>query len=134
MPAMLTDIWRSFRCTPLWVQIWVAFLASMNLATIAFINQPFGGTIAVLSYAGMAGVVIVAMIQRGVSKAASIPHVLVWTPQILLLGYWPLIGGPNDPTYNRFLLVLLATNVISLAFDYIDSIKWLRGNRDIFRP
>lgn len=50
---------------------------------------------------------------------------------MIALAWWLAESGPNNPTYNAFLTVLLVANLISLIFDYIDSIKWLRGAREI---
>lgn len=130
---MLNEIWQSYRSIPLWVQIWVYFLVLVNLLSAAFLGEYNAALIAFLSYAGMIPNVFLALIQRGVSKAWSISHVLVWTLQVPIIGYYLLIGGPNYQVYKTFLIILLVANIISLVFDYIDSIKWLLGDRKISR-
>lgn len=131
---MLTEIWQSYRTLPLWVQIWVYFLVVVNLLSAAFFKEYNSGIIAFLSYAGMIPNVFLALIQRGVSKAWSISHVFAWTLQVPIIGYYLVMGGPTSLTYKIFLIILLVTNFISLVFDYIDSIKWLLGDRKISRP
>lgn len=131
---MFVDIWQSYRSVPLWVQIWVYFLVVVNLLTVVFLGEFSAGTIAVLSYAGMIPNIFLALFQRGVSKAWSISHVFVWTLQIPIIGYYLFVGSPTSSTYTTFLIVLLVTNIISLVFDYIDSIKWVMGDREISQP
>lgn len=128
---MLADIWDSIRSLPTWVKYWMLFLGPLNAVAILFLDQPNGPLIAFLSYAGMLFLGVIAVIQRGLSKAGSIPHVIFWTPQLIFLIWWFAAGGPTDPTFRLFLIVLIYTNIISLMFDYIDSIRWVRGERDI---
>lgn len=128
---MLNELWHSIRALPLWVKLWMLFLGPINVCTIFFLDEPYGIWIAILAYGGMIPLGIIAVIQRGLSKAGSIPHVIAWTPLVIALAWWLAESGPNNPTYNAFLTVLLVANLISLIFDYIDSIKWLRGAREI---
>ncbi len=128
---MLTDLLQSIRALPLWVKLWMLFLGPINVCTILFLDEPFGLWIAISAYGGMIPLGIIAIIQRGLSKAGSIPHVIAWTPLVIGLAWWLLTSGPTNPTYSAFLTVLFIANCISLVFDYIDSIKWLRGQRKI---
>lgn len=126
---MLQQIWKSFRALPGWVQIWVAFiLAPVNMATIFFINEPGGLLIAGLANVAMMMNMPVMMRERGFSKLMGLPHLIPWTILVyILLFNRPLAEG----VYDTFLWVLLITNVISLMFDYPDTVRWLRGERKI---
>ena len=130
---MLTDIWNSVRALPTWVKIWMLFLGPLNALTILFLDQPNGPLIAFLAYAGMFFLGVLAIFQRGLSKAGSIPHVIFWTPLVGFIIGWFISGGPAAEPYRTFLIILLITNLISLAFDYVDTFKWLRGDREILR-
>ena len=127
------DIWRSFRAIPLWVQIWiVVLLMPINLATLAFWGQPNGALITVLAIGGMALNLPIMVVERGLSKLMSLPHVLLWTPLVVIVAV--MIGGPLDPAFKTFLWILLLLDVISLAFDFPDIWKWWKGDRSVARP
>jgi len=58
----------------------------------------------------------------------SIPHLLPWTVLVLLI----IFRRPEATgLYSTFLWALLVVNLISLAFDYVDALKWLKGDRAI---
>ena len=129
---MVWDIWSSFRRMPLWVQIWVVVvLVPVNLAASCFISMPYGRVVALLAIGGMLPNLVIMGRERGLSKAMAIPHLVIWTPLVVLTGWLlaSLVGAPSS--YMRFLAVLLLVDLISLGFDYPDAVKWLRGDRKI---
>ncbi|QIE44535.1 hypothetical protein G5B38_02760 [Pseudohalocynthiibacter aestuariivivens] len=124
---MIADIWHSFRSLPLWVQIWVfGILVPVNAAAILWVDAPYGGWVAALAIGGMLPNVWIMWRMRGFPRSMAVPHVLVWTPLVALL-VWLLSGlvGASDG-YIRYLWLLLAVDLISLGFDYVDTYKWLR--------
>lgn len=128
---MIGEIWQSFRRLPGWVQVWVAMiLVPVNLAAVAFVGHPHGVWVAVLAIGGMVPNLPIMLIERGLSKAMSWPHVLIWTPLVALL-LWLLASGQGSGGYRTYLTVLLVVDLISLGFDYIDAGKWLKGDRGI---
>jgi hypothetical protein len=133
---MLIDIWRSFRRIPLWVQIWVAgILMPINFLAVLFFTENYGQWVAILAIAGMLPNAVILATERGLSKMMAIPHVLIWTPLCLLLAwllYGHFNGGPVlSDNYAYYLMALLIIDVISLGFDFPDTLKWLRGDRAI---
>ena len=121
--SRLARIWKSHSELPAWVQIWMYFiLGPVNLATLAFLNQPGGVLIAALSLSGMAFTVAIVFATGGFSKVAAAGHVLPWTPLVLMLTF---ARPDGSAVYQTFLTVLLVTNVISLAFDFNDLQTWL---------
>lgn len=121
--AMIADIWASFRRMPLWVQIWVALiLVPVNVAALALLGAPNGLWIAVLAVGGMLPNLGIMIRERGFSKAMALPHVLIWTPLVVLL-----LITPKTPLIG----LILAVDLVSLGFDYPDTIKWLRGDRGV---
>ena len=129
---MIADIWRSYRRMPQWVQVWVAFiLVPANLAPVLFLGQPYGIWVAVLSIGGMMPNLAIMMAERGLSKRMALPHVVVWTPLVVVLGW--VLFGPVAPVggFAVMLTVLLVVDLISLGFDYRDTVKWWRGDRAI---
>ncbi|MFT7595503.1 MAG: hypothetical protein ACI8R4_002832 [Paracoccaceae bacterium] len=133
---MIVDIWSSFRRMPGWVQIWAALiLVPVNLAPLAFLGQPVALWVAlwvaVLSVGGMLPNLWIMLAERGLSKRMAVPHVFIWTPLVVLVG-WVLISGPAlTPRYTAMLWVLLMVDMVSLGFDYVDAIKWRNGDRAI---
>lgn len=126
---IFVEIWDSFRSTPTWVQIWIMLvLGPINMASMFFINEPMGMLIAFLANIGMLLNIPVMIYDRGVSKLMSIPHLLPWTALVLVI----LFNRPAATgLYDTFLSALLIINIISLAFDYVDSMKWIKGDRAI---
>lgn len=133
---MLFDIWKSFRRMPLWVQIWMTgILMPINFISLAFVSEPLGLWVAILAVGGMMPNAVIMAVERGLSSAMAIPHLFMWTPLCLLAAYL-LYGHYNggqvlSENYACFILALLIIDVISLAFDYPDTRKWLRGDRHI---
>lgn len=129
---MILEIWKSFRSMPAWVQIWVAFiLAPVNMASLAFLNEPSGLWIAFLANIAMMMNMPVMLYDRGFSKMMALPHLLPWT----ILVIWLMVARPiGSDIYNSYLTILLVINTISLLFDYPDALHWKRGDRQPSRP
>ncbi len=66
--------------------------------------------------------------QMGYVKLLGLPHILVWTPLAWYL--WRLINQANMPVWpRRILMVVLATLLGSLAFDTVDMVRYVLGER-----
>ncbi|WP_299884441.1 hypothetical protein [uncultured Ruegeria sp.] len=127
---MLLDIWTSFRNLPLWVQIWVSFiLVPVNLIPLAFLDQPLGILIAVLAIAGMAFNIPIMLVTRSMSGAMALPHIVFWTPMVVIVIGLLLSGAELRSTYLGFLVILFVVDVISLAFDIRDAARWLANKK-----
>ena len=129
---IVLEIWNSFRSMPAWVQIWVAFiLAPVNMASLLFLNEVYGLWIALLAIGGMTPNLVIMAYERGLSKAMALPHLVIWTPLVIIIALWLNDGGPDAQLFPMYLWVLLGVNLISLAFDLKDGLAWLGGDRDI---
>jgi len=129
---MIIDIWHSFRRLPGWVQIWVALiLVPVNLAPLLFLGAPYAVWVAVLSVGGMMPNLPIMLDERGLSKRTALPHLLIWVPLLVLLGW--VLANVDGVTggYRTLLLLLLVVDLISLGFDFPDALKWWRGDREI---
>lgn len=121
----LARIRQSFFDLPTWVQIWMMFiLGPVNMATLAFLNQPAGVLIAALALSGMIITVAIVIAVGGFFKLAAAGHVLPWTPLVLILTF---ARPDGTAVYQAFLTALLVINVISLAFDLNDLRIWLKS-------
>ena len=128
---LIQDIWSSFRRMPLWVQIWVALiLVPINMLSLAFLYAPNGLWVAILAIGGMTPNLFFMIKERGFSSIMAVPHIFIWTPLVILVACMLYKGG-LPAGYTKYLWALLVINVISLAFDFPDSLKWLKGKRDI---
>ncbi|MCI5097892.1 MAG: hypothetical protein MRY77_16390 [Rhodobacteraceae bacterium] len=124
---VFVEIWQSFRRLPLWVQIWVALiLIPVNLIPLVLFLQGAPGwvLIALLSVGGMALNLPIMLMERGFSRTMALPHVVLWTPLVLLL-----IGRLEEG--DALVVLILLVDVVSLAFDYVDAVKWWRGDRAV---
>lgn len=127
---LFSDVWKSFMALPLWVKLWMALiLMPANFAALYFFREPNGIMIASLAVLGMAFNLVPILIQRGLGKAMSIPHLIFWFPLIIFIVFTalPVAGGP----YQIYLIVLLLINTISLVFDVVDTVKWIKGDRSV---
>ncbi len=130
--GLIRDVWRSFRAMPLWVQFWVALvLVPVNLAAALFWNQPGGALIAVLAIGGMLPNVAMMLAERGLSKGMALSHVALWTPLGAIVAWRLLAGEGGAPAYTTYLWLLLAVDLVSLAFDFPDAWKWWKGDRAV---
>jgi hypothetical protein len=134
MQQLVSDIWRSYRALPGWVQIWVAgILVPVNSASIFFVGQPNGWLLASLAIGAMLPNLYFIIVERGFSKAMALSHLLIWVPLVVWLFVWLPAEAPAGG-FGLYLWLLLGVDVISLAFDIPDGWRWWRGDRDIARP
>jgi len=121
------DIWISFRTLPIRVQVWVALiLMPVNMASLVFLDEPMGLWIALLANIAMLSNLPIILCERGFTKAMALPHLIPWTILVgVLLFFRPAATG----AYDHYLFALLIVNMISLLFDYPDSVAWLRERR-----
>ncbi len=133
--AYLLDIWKSFRALPLWVQIWVAgILVPVNSAGLLFLDSFEGQVAAVLGIGAMLANTVLLLVQRGFSKAMALPHIIPWTGLVVWIGFVLASTDGPEGSLRVFLIVLLVVDVVSLGFDYLDMMKWFRGDRAVARP
>ena len=127
---MIAEIWNGFRRLPLWVQVWViCILVPVNVAALYFIGVPFGPLVAGLAIGGMMPNLYFIFAERGWSKIMAVPHLSIWTPLVVLLA-WLLLTDRVAGSFASYCLILLIIDLISLAFDFPDALKWWRGDRD----
>ena len=116
--SRVSSIMESYSGLPTWVKIWMNFiLGPINLATLAFLDQPSGGLIAALSLSGMALTVAIVFAVGGFQKIAAAGHIIPWTPLVLMLAF---ARPEGTAIYQAFLTALLVANTVSLAFDFND--------------
>ena len=128
----LLDAWASFRALPFWVQCWVGLcLVPVNLAPYAMLGTATGRAAALAMSAVILTNVPILLWERGMSRLLSIPHLVAWIPLCVWLIWRFSAGTPMSPGEAALAWALLIVNSVSLAFDLIDSTKWLRGDRAV---
>lgn len=134
-PARLRASWRSFRALPMWVQIWVgAVLVPVNAAPFVMLDLWTGRVAAVAAVLVALTNLPIMVMDGGMSKRMSLSHLLIWGPlEYLLIARLIEVGGPPAPSALewRLGLIIVLVNGISLAFDVLESWRWLRGDRSI---
>ncbi len=132
MKSRLLDCHHSFHALPLWVRLWVAgILIPVNVLPFFLLGTATG------RWAALAALVVVAtnlpimLIERGMSRLMSVPHLLAWIPLLV----WLLLRINAEPPLAgaelALAVALIAINGLSLVFDVIDSLRWLRGEREV---
>ena len=131
--SLFSDILQSFISLPKWVKFWMMFiLGPVNFASLFFLDQPEGVFTAVLVFTGVILSTAPAFFERGISKAAALGHIIPWTILVLHIAFARPEG--ISAGFDTYLTILAVVNGISLAFDYVDSWKWIRGDRAVVRP
>ena len=115
---------------PAWVGIWlnVLFLCAFALPLSLFIWRASRIAAVATLLANIANFVSINWLysQLGYVKLLGLPHVLFWTPVVILylfqmrrddMGVWP----------RRIMIIILISIIISLAFDYVDTARYLMG-------
>jgi hypothetical protein len=117
---------------PAWVGYWLIWLTfgGLVLPLALLIWQP-SRVAAVLAFlANIAAAFAVQWIfdRLGYVKLLGLPHVLFLTPLVVYL--IAQTRRPNMPDWpKRILFVVIATLLVSLAFDYTDVARYLLGER-----
>lgn len=117
---------------PQWIQIWLnilvfgAFILPLSLliwrktrltALITLAGSILGGVGVMLIFS-----------QMGYVRLMGLGHVVAWTPLAYFL--WQQQGHADIPTSPKWIIrIVLLILVISLAFDYVDVIRYLLGDR-----
>ncbi len=131
----MNDIWAALQKLPRWVQYWIAFvLVPVNLISILFIGEPGGWIVAVLAIGGIAPNAVVLIVTRELGREMAVSHLIFWPPLVVVI-IWQLATAP-EPTFARYLWLLLVVDLISIGFDVQDAQVWwrTRGTQEKTRP
>jgi len=113
---------------PLWLQTWVFWMMIINTASIIFIKHR-GAQVALGCWIGNMIFMSLLFEQVGYVRLLGLPHVVFWTPLVIyLVMTWRQHRGKG--LFSAYIMVLIATNTISLVIDYIDVIRYLLGERE----
>ncbi len=117
---------------PQWVQIWlnILLLGAFILPAVLLIwrQTRVAGLVSLIVSATAAYGVVWLYDRMGYVKLLGLPHLFLWTPLVIyLVGQFRRDDLPQIP---RVLLgAVIATLLISLAFDFSDVIRYILGER-----
>lgn len=127
--------WSSFRSLPGWVQAWVVgILVPVNAASFSMLDTWSGRAVATAALLVVATNVPIMLWARGMSKLMAVPHLVIWGPlQWFLISKMRLVTGTDAIAQPEqvYAMVVLLVNGVSLAFDALDSWRWLKGDRAV---
>lgn len=120
---------------PAWVGIWLNLLllgAFVLPITLLFWRASRMAGFWSLVAALLSGLGVTWMFnQLGYVKLLGLPHLLFWGP--LLVYLWRQIKRPDMPVWpRRIIFVVMTVIAISLAFDTVDVLRYLLGERGSF--
>lgn len=119
--------------SPAWVIVWVNFMVAILAVAIPFsFSYREAKWILLGSVLGMIGT-IVAYSLFGFTRLLGLGHIIFWTPTLI---YIITVRGwktYHKTLFSRWLVVAAIVIGISLAFDVIDLLRWILGDRGPIR-
>ena len=117
---------------PAWVGYWLYWLlfAAFALPLALFIWRQTRLAAAASLLCSLAGGFGVNWLygQMGYVKLLGLPHIIFWTPLVVYL--ISIVRQKDLPAWpQRILFVIIATILVSLAFDYTDVARYVLGER-----
>ena len=109
---------------PLWVSVWVAVLALVNIASL-FFWPVFLAKVIFVTFMLSAVAMMALYSYFGFAKILGIGHIF-W---VILLPYILLQVAHTDGAFFVYLVVLSVILTVSLVFDAIDIWKYFHGER-----
>ena len=109
---------------PVWISIWLLFLMIVNVASVAFWNEPLAKIILITFI--ISALLMMGLYSRfGFEKILGMGHIL-WIP---LLAYLLMEIPATEGTFKGYLIILLISITTSLVFDIVDVWKYFTGQK-----
>jgi hypothetical protein len=123
---------QALAAQPLWVQYWnyvMVFCIVVLPLSLLIWKQSRLSALIIIAAALLAGVGVFRIFDAlGYVKLLGLPHVIVWTPLVWFL--FRQIKRNDMPLWpRRIMLVVFSVFVVSLAFDYVDVVRYVLGER-----
>ncbi len=116
-------VFLRFRPVP---RLWCAWLVAVNLACLYFIAQIEAQVVLAVTAIAVAGQTLI--YQRiGFTRILGSTHFL-WVPMFVWMAT-RIDTIMSDPALAYWLILLFATNAVSIVVDTIDAVRFLRGER-----
>ncbi len=121
------DFLRDVMMQPVWLQIWIGWLGLINMSAVFFLKRSEARWV-------LAAIIAAALILNGLYMAygyqriLGLGHVIAWTPLLIYLyrrrRQWGL-----ETRAGKWIALVFTTDLISLAIDYADVIRFALGER-----
>ncbi|WP_340693161.1 hypothetical protein [Hyphomonas sp.] len=129
----MLDVFAAFNADvatqPQWIQVWLNVLVGVLALSIPFSFVRVEARWTLLGLVVGAGGVLFLYSQFGYSRILGLGHVVAWTPLVAYLlarrSHWRV----PETWAGKWIVVAVAVLLVSLAFDYVDVIRWLLGDR-----
>lgn len=124
MTGMLADISQE---GPL-LQAWVYWMAVLNTASILFVIQRVEARWVLAAW--ILNTLLISFLYEtfGYTRILGLSHIILWTP--LLAYLWSRRSHFTAGTWaDRYFIVLGATILVSLIFDYVDLVRYFMGDQ-----
>ncbi|MDH3253365.1 MAG: hypothetical protein OEM62_00065 [Acidobacteriota bacterium] len=112
---------------PLFLQIWVFWLIVINTACIFFLRQVEARWVLV-AWVGNILFMTALFELNGFNRLLSLSHVVSWTPLVIYL-HRRRDSLSGERLFDGWVRTLFVTNLISLAIDYVEIVRYLLGDR-----
>lgn len=122
---------------PQWVQYWTNWMGIVILATTAILlfskTTWRDAALLIVTTAIMFFAMNWLYDQLGLVRLLGVVHVVIWTP--LLIYFWYRLKNPDiGAPFRQAIWIFMATIFVSLAFDYVDVVRYLLGERGSMIP
>ena len=115
--------------SPLWVVVWVNFMVAILALAIPFsFSYREARWILLGAVLGMIGTIVTYSL-FGFTRLLGLGHIIFWTPTLI---YMITVRGWKtyaETLFSRWLIVAAFVIGISLAFDVVDLLRWVLGER-----
>lgn len=112
---------------PIHWRLWLSALVALNLVAPLFFLGHLEAKIVVVTLMASMTLMTALTARFGFTRILGAGHVL-WIPMLYFL--WTRLGAiPTGDVFGVWIRALIALNVISLAFDGVDVIRYVAGDR-----
>ena len=117
---------------PLGWQAWVFWMMMVNTASLFFLKHKEARFCLAVWIPNAITMTLLAE-QIGYVRLLGISHIVWWTPLIIYL-FLRRKQFDLKTVAGKWVVVMLITNSVSLAIDYVDVARYIAGNREDQRP
>ncbi len=112
---------------PLRVQLFLVLLIAANMIVPLFVLSRLEAQVVLGAFMASFVLMVVLTSLVGFTRLLGSGHIF-WFPMLYFL--WPRLGQISaDDVFGVWLRVMIALNVVVLALDFLDTLRYIRGDR-----
>lgn len=112
---------------PVALRLWVLWLVIVNSAAVLFVRRRVEARWILLAWVVNLPLMHLHYEVFGYERILGAAHIAVWAPLVVYLWQKRALWLGLRTWGDRYVAALLASNTVSLAFDYVDVIRFLLG-------